>query len=202
MENIVKNELKTDWDEAFDKAEAEQSPTLSETMRVSNQPFPELIEDYLEANLDLNEKEVAFLKVSMEMKRQNQESRNEDMVAVDDLREEIVSATAPEEKEQNYNEELDKKVDALREGMKILNIDPETMISLDSENSDMWKKKYQFTDKRASKLGIMGLFGFGKSRHLIEFYETLGGIALENGIDMTEPKSVSEILSALDQKAG
>ncbi len=200
MENIKNQELVNEWEEAFAAADKNDSPTFSETLRVSNQPFPELIEDYLSANPDLNQKEVAFLEKSIEMKRQNQKSREEDMATVSTLREEYINSTSPEVEESSGNEKLTETISALQEGIDLLKIDPETQIRLDNENSDMWKKKYQFTDKEASKIGVMGLL-FGTAKHRIEFYEMLGGVASQNGIDMNEERSVADIMSLLKEKA-
>lgn len=203
-ELIHEGGVNEEWSTAYDAQDAE-SPTFSETTRVSAQQSIEVIEAYLLAHPDLDSKEKAFLEASIALKRRNQENKTKDTVAAEAIREEIGSETIVEKEVPEVpvnSEELHGDIVGLQEGMKLFGIDPQTKIRVDTENSDMWKTKYATTDERTAKITILGMFGLGKNIPRIEFYQTLGSVASENKIDLGEGKTVAEILSLLERKAG
>ena len=203
-ESIHEEGISEEWSTAYDAQDAE-SPTFRETTRVSAQQSIEVIEAYLLDHPDLDPKEKTFLEASIALKRQNQENKAKDTVAAEGIREEVViEATAEKEAPEVpvNSEELRGDIAGIQEGMKLFGIDPETKIRIDTEKSDMWKIKYATTDERTAKITMLGMLGLGKNVPRIEFYQILGSIASENKIDLGDGKTVAEIISLLEQKAG
>lgn len=193
------NSLEEEWSTNYDKAGETNSPTLTASMEASYKGVAD-IEKYLEEHgEDITPEERAFLESSVKMKLQNEESRKSDTETASALKEDIVSSISPQE-ELPENEDLAESIKGLKQGMEFLGIDPETKLCIDTENSDMWKRKYKFTDKKASRFGFMG-FLLGNGTNRAEFYEMLGDTASENGIDMNQDRSVAEIMDLLEKKA-
>lgn len=202
MNEHMPQELKKEWDDSFNRAQDTESRTLTRTMEVSAGDSA-AIEEYLKAQGDLiTPEEKHFLEMSLEAKRATYATQEK----ISSLKEEIAASDSPEteipaETAESGVTSLEETVAALKRGMDLLNIDPKTGIKIDTEQSDGWRTVYSFTDKSASKQTLFGWFGFGRSKEKRAFYQMLGKTATEHGIDLTEGKTVNELIASLERAA-
>lgn len=193
--------MDSNWEKTFIGAQDNKSPTFTKTMDVSLGGIGD-IEKYLEEQGDsISAEEKDFLKESIESKEKQGQRLSEDTEKASLLKEEIVSdidleKEASKEIDSSALVEIRNRITKLNTDIEKYKVNGETIIKSENETS-RFKKRYSFDDKSASKSRFW-LFGGNKKG---ELYEMIGSTAESLGIDLSNGKSVNEIMDLLEEKA-